>query len=408
MVRLSKLRDFFLLALDNLSHRRTRAFLTMLGIFIGVAAVVSLVALGQGLSDSVNAEFRKIGTDKLIVLPGSSMMGAAFMPKLLSDSDLSAAERVHGVAKAGYAVFHSALVRNGNKAVFAQIIGIPTSPEHSGIVEEFLSVEVTQGRSLDSNDRQKALVGSQFATKDVFPRGLKSGDTIQLNGTDFRVVGVLKRTGNPTVDGGIIIPADDAVSLFSLGGYNRIILRLSSGTVPSDLVEPVTKALRRSRGVQKDKEDFTVQTSEQLLSSFNAIFGIIQAIVIGIAAISLVVGAIGIMNTMYTAVLERTNEIGVMKAIGAKNEEILTIFLIESGLLGLVGGAIGVILGFLMAKGAEVVANQALGTDLITAYFPPELVAGALLFSFIVGSVSGVFPAREAAMLAPVDALRYE
>ncbi|MFA5247531.1 MAG: FtsX-like permease family protein, partial [Candidatus Micrarchaeia archaeon] len=127
-----------------------------------------------------------------------------------------------------------------------------------------------------------------------------------------------------------------------------------------------------------------------------------------IAAISLIVGAVGIMNTMYTAVLERTKEIGIMKAIGAKNSEIMVLFLIESGLLGLVGGVIGVILGYIMGKAAEVIANQMLGSSLLKLYFPPELIIGALLFSFVIGALSGMVPARQASHLRPVDALRYE
>ena len=114
------------------------------------------------------------------------------------------------------------------------------------------------------------------------------------------------------------------------------------------------------------------------------------------------------MNTMYTSVLERTKEIGIMKAVGAKDSDVLLLFLLESGLLGLVGGLVGVALGFLMAKGAELAANRALGTGLLSAYFPLELIIGALLFSFTVGSVSGLLPARQAARLKPVDALRYE
>jgi len=134
----------------------------------------------------------------------------------------------------------------------------------------------------------------------------------------------------------------------------------------------------------------------------------VQAVLVGIAAISLLVGGIGIMNTMYTSVLERTKEIGTMKAVGAKNSDILFIFLFESGLLGLVGGAIGIGIGIGLGEGAEYIASVGLGTNLLQAVFPWYLILGALLFSFLIGTLSGIFPAMQAAKLKPADALRYE
>jgi len=144
------------------------------------------------------------------------------------------------------------------------------------------------------------------------------------------------------------------------------------------------------------------------LKSFQNIFGVIQAVLVGIAGISLIVGGIGIMNTMYTAVIERTKEIGTMKAVGARNSHILLIFLFESGLLGLVGGAIGIVIGYGLGKGAQYMATIGLGTDLLRAYFPWYLILGALVFSFLIGTLSGILPALQAAKLKPAEALRRE
>jgi putative ABC transport system permease protein len=401
--------DYFSMAFDYVTHRKLRAFLTMLGIFIGVASVVALISLGQGLSESVNYQFRKIGTDKLLVMPGSGAgPGAALASKLLSERDLSAVKNVRGVERAGYIIQKSARVVHDSRAVFAMVIGIPTSSDESGVIEELRSIQPVEGRGFAPSDAKKALVGYNVAKGGHFPHDLKLGDFLLVNGTQFRVIGLLKKVGDPFVDNGVIIPAGEAKELFSTPYYNAIAVRAESGIPPASLREPLEKALRQSRGVQKGKEDFRVQTTDQLLSSFNTIFGIVQAFVIGIAAISLVVGAIGIMNTMYTAVLERTKEIGVMKAVGAKNSEIMAVFLVEAGMLGLVGGLVGILLGFLTAKVAEIIANQALGLELVSVYFSPQLVAGALAFSFIVGSLSGAYPALQAARLQPVDALRYE
>jgi len=400
--------SLFSLALDSISHRKLRSFLTMLGIFIGVASVVALIALGQGLSDSINGEFKKIGVDKLSVTPGGSAISAMYASSKLTERDLSAVKRVSGVESAGYMITRSMQVQHGDKKSFAMVSGIPVSSDEAGPVEEFMGIEIDKGRMLGPNDKYKMLAGARFATENILGHEIKLNDVVVINNTEFRVVGILKKVGNPTVDGALMIPGDAAKEVLGTSEYSQFVLKLSSGIIPSELRDDVEKALRQSRGVTKKTQDFQVSTSEQLLESFNTIFNVVQAIIIGIAAISLIVGAVGIMNTMYTAVLERTKEIGIMKAVGAKNSEIMLLFLIESGLLGLVGGIIGVILGYIMGKVAEIIANQALGTGLLKLYFPPELIFGALAFSFIIGALSGMVPARQASHLKPVDALRYE
>ena len=164
----------------------------------------------------------------------------------------------------------------------------------------------------------------------------------------------------------------------------------------------------RDEKLKEKPKTFSVSTSEQLLETFGDILSVVQAVLVGIATISLLVGGIGIMNTMYTAVIERTKEIGTMKAVGARNSDILFIFLFESGLLGLVGGAIGIGIGIGLGKTAEYIASVSLGTDLLKAVFPWYLILGALTFSFLVGCISGVAPAYQASRLKPADALRYE
>jgi putative ABC transport system permease protein len=185
--------------------------------------------------------------------------------------------------------------------------------------------------------------------------------------------------------------------------------RVKDNYIPGDVAENIKEKLRKHRNVKEGEEDFTVQTSQELLDSVGVILDAVQWFLIGIAAISLLVGGIGIMNTMYTSVLERTREIGVMKAIGARNGDITILFLIEAGVLGMAGGLIGCLLGVTLSKTVEILSAGALANStLVKAYVSAELIAGALLLSFIVGCVSGVLPARQAANLKPVDALRYE
>jgi putative ABC transport system permease protein len=204
------------------------------------------------------------------------------------------------------------------------------------------------------------------------------------------------------------IPYDTAVSLFELDEIDILIVQTIEGIDVNTVAESIKKELRDYRNVDEGEEDFRVQTFEQVMKSFQTIFGIVQAVVIGIAAISLLVGGIGITNTMYTSVLERTRDIGIMKAIGARNSDIMKLFLIESGLLGLVGGAVGIIIGIGMSKTVEIAVTKLYNFVYLKAHFPWYLILGALAFSFIVGSISGVMPARQAAKMKPVDALRYE
>ena len=253
------------------------------------------------------------------------------------------------------------------------------------------------------------MIGYTLANKEVFGKKMRIGNKVVLDDVKFDIVGVLKRVGDPFADSGIIISEADARLLLNESeAYSYLIAQSAKTENPEVVGKRIEKAIRRDRHQKEGKEDFKVETASDLIASFNVVLNIIQVVFVGIAAISLLVGGIGIMNTMFTAVLERTREIGVMKAIGARNSDVLGLFLIESGLLGLAGGVIGVILGAAISKGVEFGANTAFGPGTIHASFPPALIIGALLFSFVIGAISGVLPARRASKLKPVEALRYE
>jgi len=250
------------------------------------------------------------------------------------------------------------------------------------------------------------MVGHNFA-EDFFDQSLELRDKILIEDYSFEVVGILKKSGNPQQDNTLIIPEAAFREILGIDEiYDIIPAKISSGEDIELVTERVKKELRKYRDVEEGKEDFTVETPGDILATLNNILLIVQGVLVGIAAISLIVGGIGIMNTMYTAVHERTREIGIMKALGAKNKDISLLFLIESGFLGFFGGVIGVTLGYLISKGVELVAFQIYESLLIQAQFSLTLMIGMLLFGFGVGAASGVFPARQAANLKPVDALR--
>ncbi len=404
------MKDYFSLGLNNLKRRKLRSWLTMIGIFIGIAAVVALISLGQGLQTSIEEQFEIMGANKLIVMPGRGMglMSLAAAQKLTSE-DLESVRKTKGVDIAAEFIYGASLVEFGDEAKQTLIVGLPTD-ETAEIMKEMQGFEAEKGRDLKEGDKEKVSIGYLIAKEDgFFEKAVDLRDKLVIQGRDFRVVGIMKQIGNPQDDTQIYMPIDAAREILGKEDeIDMIYVQIKPGFEPSGVAENIEKELRDSRNEKEGEETFSVQTFEQLLETFSKVFGVIQAVLVGIAAISLLVGGIGIMNTMYTAVLERTKEIGTMKAVGAKNSDILYIFLFESGLLGLVGGGIGIGIGMGLAKATEYIAATMLGTPLLKASFPLSLIVGALAFSFFIGAASGIFPAMQAARLKPADALRYE
>jgi putative ABC transport system permease protein len=274
-------------------------------------------------------------------------------------------------------------------------------------IEEVLldmgGITIIEGRITGAGDKYGAVVGYNIID-DFFKKDMGVGDKMEIDGKDFRVRGRLSKIGNPQDDSQIYINMDTARELFDEPDeITMMMVKVKSGSDPEKVADDIKDELEDRRG----SKDFSVMTSAQLAETVQSVLGIIQVVLVGIAAISLLVGGIGIMNTMYTSVQERTRQIGIMKAIGATNEDVQLIFMVESGLLGLVGGAIGCVLGILMSLGVEYGAASA-GFEALKASVTPELVAMALGFSFVIGMASGTFPARQAAKMNPVDALRYE
>jgi len=403
------LTEYFRLAFRSIGKRKKRTALTMLGIFVGIAAVVALVSLGQGLQGTLNAQFEKIGGDKILIQASAAAASSEFAQHPLASRELDLAGDVNGVVQTAGYIFGAASVEFNDVQRTMFMVSIPKTAREAELVRAVGTWEAESGRLLTHRDKGKVVVGYNLAHKSVFGRNVVVGDKLLIKDVSYDVVGVVKRIGDPGMDGGVLLPEDDARRVADdLTSYSIIVAQSAGGVNPDVVADKIEKVIRRDRHQKEGEEDFSVQTATELIASFNSVFNIIQVVFVGIAAISLLVGGIGIMNVMFTAVLERTREIGVMKAIGARNYDVLWLFLIESGLLGVAGGVIGVIIGAAISKGVELGANAAFGPGTITAVFPIWLIVGALVFSFVVGALSGVLPARRASKLRPVEALRYE
>ncbi len=397
--------EFFRLAFRNIWHRGKRSWLTVIGVLIGITAVVALVSIGQGLQGSIQQEFEELGGDKVFVTPG----GASFEQQFsgtdvkLTDDDIAVIERTRGVDRVAGRINGNVRVSYKGDSRFVTVVGITTD---SDLVRESLNIEMDQGRYLLDTDSSGVVVGSNTASE-IFEDEIVLRTKLRISGSEHRVIGIAESAGNPVVDSGILMQIDTARDLLEKpDSYDAIVAEVRPGFTPAEVEENIADNLRNSRNVEEDEEDFTTRTADDIIRSFQNQFAIVQAVLVGIGAISLIVGGVGIMNTMFTSVTERTREIGVMKAIGASERQILLLFLIESGIVGLAGGVIGVVLGLGLSVVAAEIITQQFGVA-ISAYVSPELVIGALLFAFTVGAASGGLPAREASKLQPAEALRY-
>ncbi|MGB9748501.1 MAG: ABC transporter permease [Candidatus Woesearchaeota archaeon] len=407
--------DYFLFVLKNLVSRKLRTVLTLIGIMIGITAIVSLVTLSQGMQNAIEEQFKIIGANRVIISPASSTgIRGGFVSSLstikLTKRDVETIRKVQGVEYAfGRTLrIYNAIFKNEQKQSY--ILGLPTDKETLSYIKKISNFEVEYGRQIEQGERKVAVLGYDVAHT-LFKREIKTGDEIKIENNYFKVVGIQKKLGSEAFDKIIRIPEEDIREIsndLAKDEVSTIIAFVSENFEPDEVAESIEKALRKSRDVKEGQEDFTVQTAKQIVDTFKNVLLIIQILLIGVASISLLVGGVGIMNTMYTSVLERTRDIGVMKAVGAKNSDIFIIFLLESGLLGLTGGAIGVIFGLLIGKSAEIAAQQLLNSRILVISCPYYFIIATLIFSFLIGAISGVTPALQASRLKPADTLRYE
>jgi len=394
--------DLLNYSIKNLSNRKLRSYLTILGIVIGIAAIVTLISVAQGVNAFIMNQLGMLGGNWITITPGSlrqSILGGTTGE--LTTQDGNALRAVPGVQDIMYELQIMRLPVQ-YKDETANAIGGGWTPN----VFSFTSlIEIGEGRPFKENERHVAVIGYNLAN-DLFKEKVRLNQLIKIGNTTFRVVGIMKKsTGLAATTGSMVaMPLDDAREF--LGNQrlpnqvDEIGVLVAEGYDTDKVGEQLTIKMRQLHHVGEDNEDFTVMTPSFIAERVNVITGTLELFLSGIAGIALLVGGIGIANTMFMSVMERTREIGVLKAVGATDNMVLEVFLIEAGIIGLVGGA----LGLLLAAVATLVLNYfGVPTDI-----SPELAAFGLLFSLTVGVVAGFFPARRAARLLPVEALRYE
>ena len=399
--------EYFKIVYVSLRRRKLRSWLTIIGIVIGITAVIALVSISSGMNYAFNKVFENIGSDKIMISPGGGVFASpSLVTAKLTEKDLKTIQRVNGVEHAIGIIGERTYVTYGDEKKSMLVFGIPTDSKTRTIAETMDIFSIEKGRQLKSGDKYKAAIGYTVANE-MFDKEMKLKDIIEIKGKKFEIVGIQKKSGSPLHDRLIRIPKETAKEIFNKEDYNTIFVKVMNGYDTDKVAEEIKKELRKERNVEEGKEDFSVRTSEQIISGVSSILGWVQIVFISIATISLVVGGIGIMNTMYTAVSERTKEIGIMKAVGARNVDVLMIFVIESGLLGLIGGIGGTVLGVAFGKVIEILAKN-MNLEILRVFITPELIIFSLLFSFVLGVIFGFLPALRAARLKPIEAMRHE
>ena len=394
-----KTMDIVFFAFKNMKQKRTQSLLTITGIVIGVLAIVSLISIGYGVQNYMHEEMMKMGANKLTILP---LKQFGVPPShYFTDKEVKAIKRVKGVDALVYGWYAGCDIEyNGEKAYVSYFYSNPSDMEK---VYSETGYNIEKGRWLKDNDAYKCIIGYGTAYV-LFNKEIKVGDTIKIKDKKFKVVGILTQVGNQQDDNSVMIPLSVGEELFGdKNKYNFISVDIKNGEDINEVADEIHDALEKSFG----DEEFSVLTAEQLAETVGSILGVITLFISGVAGISLLVGAVGISNTMHMSILERRKDIGILKALGAETTDILAIFIVESGILGLFGGVIGTILGIIVAKIIEEIAHKS-GYLMVNAWVSWELIVGVLTFSFVVGVISGYFPARSGAKLNPVDTLRGE
>jgi putative ABC transport system permease protein len=396
-------RDFLHLALSSIIAHRLRSFLTLLGISVGIAAVILLTSIAEGLHQFVLKEFTQFGTNIIEITPGrqGTKGGPPGLPSTareLTLEDTQALERIAHVSGVTPIVFGNSEVEAGTRVRRTTVYGV--GPE----MHRMFSIHVRMGRFLPPDDlfsaRPFAVLGAKVK-QELFGTGNALGARLRIGSERYRVIGVMEEKGQflgVDLDDTVYIPASRALALYQRDGLMEINLTYDESVSAQSVVADIRKLMSARHG----QDDITIQTQEDMLAALTNILDILTAAVGALGGISLLVGGVGIATIMTIAVTERTNEIGLLVALGARRATVLGLFLGEAVVLAAAGGLVGLLAGMGIAQLAGLLVPA------LPVSTPWSFVLGAELMAVLIGLLAGVLPARKAARLDPVDALRAE
>ena len=380
------------LAFSRIIATKTRSGLTMLGIIIGVMSLIALVSVAQGATSGIQDQFKGLGARNLNITGTTNQS--------ITIDDVKAIENVSGIEIVSETVSGRATLSSNQASTKAQVVGVDS--DYKTVVDPDIFVGSFLPDVTDAQDARLIVLSSSLAT-DLELDAYSIGSTIAVGSTEFTIVGILDDADGFGTQGTAYIPMDTAFKYIAVPPYlSSITVQTINEEIVPQVTTELTSLLKARHNITGEREaDFVITDASQLLDAIGTVQQFLSLLLGGIASISLVVGGIGIMNIMLVSVRERTREIGIRRAIGAQQSQILTQFLIEAVVLSLVGGIIGVIIG-------EVVAYFLARLGQWNFALSPTMILASLGFSMFVGVVFGVWPARTASKLKPVEALRFE
>ncbi|KCZ70751.1 ABC-type antimicrobial peptide transport system, permease component [Candidatus Methanoperedens nitroreducens] len=416
-----RLLDIFLLSLSHVKKSRMRSWLTIIGVIIGVASVVAIISIGQGMQENMQERLGNFGADIITVIPGyfratgvhsemhTDRSVSTSSSINLTDKDYKVVKQVPGVMYVNGIVSGKADIVYDNEKTVVSVTGVDTS-----VWRLMDTTGIDEGRYLQTGDSNSIVVGYNLAYG-TFLQPVTLNRPLTVGGKNFRVVGILKQSGGfgGGSDTAVYMPAEMARGVITEkvanNQFTSMVIKASDASLVESIKDDIDQKLMSSRQVNPRTKDFTVIASALIREQMSGVTQTLSLFLSAIAAVSLLVGAIGIANTMFMSVMERTKQIGLLKAMGAGEREIMKLFLIEAGMFGFVGGIIGVVFGSAISLLIPFLGVQALGFGGdMRATITAETILFALGFSVVIGILSGIIPARYAARMRPVDAIRYD
>jgi putative ABC transport system permease protein len=405
-----QLTDILAYSIENMRRKKLRSYLTILGIILGIATIVILVSVGEGVRKEINDQLEMFGADMIAITPysieeaaGSAGPGMTTSGKLY-ERDISYIEKVPGIEEIAYGTYGRASIRFKDKQIGAIIF--TATPNMLPMYEES-GITVEGGRYFQEGETHVAFLMNDAANELFGKDKINVNNYIYINDIRYRVVGIAEKIGTSLSqqdDSAIYIPYADSKEIFgntlAKDELSYIFALAQDGVDADEVGERIEEQLAASHRVSLDKKDFSVMTAASIQETVNQITDLLTGSLFLIGLISAIVGGIGIANTMFMSVLERTKEIGILKSVGATSWQVLALFVTEAALIGAIGGIIGLALGFLFMRVIPYFG--------ITPYLAPEIAIGVVLFAMATGMIAGFIPARSASKIHAIEALRYD